>query len=172
MDGTWSISDISTSDIGGTAENGGIYDRVAGASRDNNFVPVHISKDKSKNQNMPSLEKPQVEGEEDGEGILPNSKTSDPFFSTEVNEDDGTKTFERNTSDGLIVDTPNGPPDDFSPDKMTEAEKKSVTAVRTVADSLPKIAAGWGHDIAFNPVPNDGEDLRKFDPKFQRRSCA
>ena len=167
LDGTWSISDISTSDIGGTAENGGIYDRVAGASRDNNFVPVHISKDKSKNENMPSLEKPQVEGEEDGEGILPNSKTSDPFFSTEVNEDDGTKTFERNTSDGLIVDTPNGPPDDFSPDKMTEAEKKSVTAVRTVADSLPKIAAGWGHDIAFNPVPNDGEDLRKFDPKFQ-----
>ena len=102
------------------------------------------------------------------DGILPNSKSLDPFFSTAVNDDDGTKTFNRLTISGGVIDPPPEDAGNFNIDKMDEAKKKAVTGIRTMATSLPRIAAGWGYDIAYNPVPNDGSDLRKFDPTFQK----
>ena len=164
MDGTWSVSDVSVSDLGPLAEGGGVYDKVAGASRDNNFIPVHTAKSKSKNNNMPSLENPSSNsGEPDG--LFADSKALDPYFSTKVNEDDGTETFSRITLDGLIVDPA---PEDFSPDKMDKNQKRAVTAVRTMSQTFPMIAAGWGYDVAFNPVPNNGSDFKKFDKNFQQ----
>lgn len=163
LDGTWSVSDVSVSDLGPLAEGGGVYDKVAGASRDNNYIPVHTAKSKTKNNNMPSLENPSNSSEPDG--LFPDSKALDPYFSTKVNEDDGSETFSRITLDGLVVDPA---PEDFSPDKMDKNQKRAVTAVRTMSQTFPMIAAGWGYDVAFNPVPNDGSDFTKFDKKFQQ----
>ena len=169
LDGTWEVADVSVSDLGALAEGGGVYDKVAGTSKDAALIPVHIAKDLSENSNMPSFEAPEVKGEGAGtDGIMPNSKSQSPFFSNKVNDDDGTETFKRSTISGCIVDPP---PDDignFSIDQMPEEQKKAVTAVRTMATSLPRPAAGWGYDVAHNPVPNDGEDLQSFDTEFQK----
>ena len=107
---------------------------------------------------MPSLENPTSDGEPDG--MFADSKALDPYFSTKVNGDDGSATFKRVTTDGLVVDPT---PDDFSPDKMTN--KGAVTAVRGMCQTFPMIAAGWGYDVAFNPVPGNGTN---FDPEFQK----
>ena len=117
---------------------------------------------------MPSFEAPEVEGEGSADGIMPNSKTQDPFFSIKVNDDDGTETFNRSTITGGVVDPAPTSLQDFSVDKMDTAQKQAVTAVRTIGTSLPRPAAGWGYDVAHNPVPNDGEDLQSFDTEFQR----
>ena len=167
LDGTWEVSDVSVSDLGALAEGGGVYNKVAGTSKDSSVIPVHISRDKDNvNENMPSVRNPNVQGEAGKlDGILPNSKTNDPFFSSAVNDGDSSETFSRLTLDGLIVDPV---PENFSADHMSTEDKKNVTAVRVLATSLPRIAAGFGYDVAYNPVPNDGENLRKFDPTFQK----
>ena len=118
---------------------------------------------------MPSFEAPEVQGEGQGntDGIMPNSKTQDPFFSTKVNDDNGTETFRRSTITGGVVDPAPAEIENFSIDQMDTAQKRAVTAVRTIGTSLPRPAAGWGYDVAYNPVPNDGEDLQSFDGEFQ-----
>ena len=167
LDGAWEVADVSISDLGALSTEGGVYDQVAGISKDASIIPIHISKTKAQNANMPSFEDPSVSGEEDPEGILPNSKAQDPFFSTAVNSDDGTETFSRSTITGGVVDPAPAEIENFSIDQMDAAQKKAVTAVRTIGTNLPRPAAGWGYDVAYNPVPNDGEDLRNFDGEFQ-----
>ena len=169
LDGAWEVSQVSVSDLGALSTEGGVYDKVAGISEDASIVPIHIAKDKSENSNMPSFQAPEVTGEGAGntDGIMPNSKTQDPFFSIKVNDDDGTETFNRSTITGGVVDPAPTKLEDFSMDKMEEDQKKAVTAVRTIGTSLPRPAAGWGYDVAHNPVPNDGEDLQSFDNAFQ-----
>ena len=168
LDGAWEVTDVSISDLGALSTEGGVYDKVAGISKDASIIPIHIAKDKSENENMPSFEDPSVSGEEDPEGILPNSKTQDPFFSTAVNSDDGTQTFSRSTITGGVIDPAPTNLQEFSIDKMELAQKRSVTAVRTIGTSLPRPAAGWGYDVAYNPVPNNGRNLQSFDGEFQR----
>ena len=169
LDGTWEVADVSVSDLGPLAEGGGVYDRVAGTSKDAALIPVHIAKDLSENSNMSSFEAPEVKGEGAGtDGIMPNSKSQSPFFSNKVNDDDGTETFKRSTISGGVVDPAPDNLGNFSIDQMGEEQKKAVTAVRTMATSLPRPAAGWGYDVAHNPVPNDGEDLQSFDTEFQK----
>ena len=99
---------------------------------------------------------------------MPNSKTQDPFFSTAVNSDDGTQTFSRSTITGGVIDPAPTNLQEFSIDKMELAQKRSVTVVRTIGTSLPRPAAGWGYDVAYNPVPNNGRNLQSFDGEFQR----
>ena len=168
FDGSWEVTDVSISDLGALSSEGGVYDKVAGIGKDGSVVPIHVAKDGSENENMPSFEAPEVQGEGSADGIMPNSKTQNPFFSTKVNEDDGTETFRRNTTTGLITDPAPSDDQDFAPDKMDDEQKKAVTAVRTIGTSLPRPAAGWGYDVAYNPVPNDGEDLQSFDDEFQK----
>ena len=168
LDGAWEVTDVSISDLGALSTEGGVYDKVAGISKDASIIPIHISKSKAQNANMPSFQAPNVSGEGDSDGILPNSKTQDPFFSTKVNDGDASETFNRLTLTGGVVDPAPTNLQDFSIDKMNSAQKRAVTAVRTIGTSLPRPAAGWGYDVAYNPVPNDGSNLQSFDNSFQR----
>jgi hypothetical protein len=170
LDGAWEVTDVSISDLGALSTEGGVYDKVAGISKDASIIPIQTDKDKDAggNPNMPSFEAPQVTGEGDPDGIMPNSKTQDPFFSTAVNSDDGTETFSRSTITGGICEPAPTNLEEFSIDKMEPAQKRAVTAVRTIGTSLPRPAAGWGYDVAHNPVPNDGSNLQSFDTEFQK----
>ena len=168
FDGAWEVTDVSISDLGALSTEGGVYDKVAGISKDASVIPISTKKTKAENENMPSFEAPEVTGEEDPEGILPNSKTQDPFFSTAVNSDDGTETFSRSTITGGIIEPAPTNLEEFSIDKMALAQKRAVTEVRTVGTSLPRPAAGWGYDVAYNPAPNKAANLRQFDPEFQK----
>ena len=101
------------------------------------------------------------------DGILPNSKSLDPFFSNAVNDGDAAETFNRSTITGGVVDPAPTDIQDFSIDKMAEDQKKAVTAIRTIGTSLPRPAAGWGYDVAYNPAPSKDGSPREFDPEFQ-----
>ena len=170
--GTSQVSKISTSDLGamsgaGSASGGGAgsdtFQRTAGASDDTDKAPVETSKKKSKdNDYMSSLETPEIEDEPEG-GVLPDSEDLCPYFSKAINEDDGTGAIEKSTVDGVVAQNEAGePPSDSSLDKLDEDEKKAIST-----DKVPRIFQGWGYDVAYNPVPNDGGNLRKFDPTFQ-----
>ena len=52
------------------------------------------------------------------DGILPNSKSLDPFFSNAVNGGDAAETFNRSTITGGVVDPAPTDIQDFSIDKM------------------------------------------------------
>ena len=63
LDGAWEVTDVSISDLGALSTEGGVYDKVAGISKDASIIPIHISRSKAQNANMPSFEPPKVQGE-------------------------------------------------------------------------------------------------------------
>ena len=175
--GTSQVSKISTSDLGamsgaGSASEGGAgsdtFQRTAGASDDTDKAPVQVGIDKTKDSEfMSSLDSPKIEDEPEG-GVLPDSEDLCPYFSKAVNEDDGSGMIENSTADSVVAEDDDGnPPTDTSLDKLEPEEKSKISTVRVMADKVPRIFQGWGYDVAYNPVPNDGENLRKFDPSFQ-----
>ena len=167
--GTSEVSKINISDAAAqAAANPEKFNRMAGNSEDAEKVPVETRKNKSEeNEEMSSLEKVEVSDEPEG-GILPSAEEADPVFSTAVHGDDGTEMMNNNHDNAIISAIDDNPTSDLNPEKMKEAERRSVNRVRYMAYKLPMTGQGWGWDIAYNPVPNIDGDLRSHDPNFQK----
>ena len=166
--GTSEVSNINISDAAAQAANNPEkFNRMAGSSEDSRMAPVETRKNKdSQNEEMSSLEKAEVPDEPAG-GVLPSGEEADPIFSTAVHGDDGTEMMNNNHDNAIVSAIDDDPTSDLNPEKMQESERRSVNRVRYMAYKLPMTGQGWGWDIAYNPVPNAGGNLRSHDPTFQ-----
>ena len=169
--GIVNVSKIPLADAAPLATEGGKFSNMGGQSEDQDITPYINKKGGGSSDTMSGIEAPNVtdEAEGDEKGILPNGQDTNPYFSPAIygDGDDGKKAIENNDAEALIIQEDDKEPSDFSLYQLKKSgELPKMNKVRGLAAKGPMVLSGWGYDIAFNPVPNNGEDLRKFDPKF------
>lgn len=145
----------------------------AGCSVDQQWTGYETRKDKTSysTENIPTINSPSVLGPDDTfteglkEGILPNSKQLDPYFSTAIYGDDGTLVARNVDYMGANIDVNNARASNLQFDKLTTSQRDNITAVRSMnALKGPPMLSGWGYDVAYNPVPADGNGFDQDTP--------
>ena len=165
--GAVNVSKIPLSDAAPLATEGGQFSNMGGQSEDQDITPYINKKGGGSSDTMSGIEAPNVTDEADEKGILPHGQDLNPHFSTAIYEDDGKKAIENSDAEALIIQEGDKEPSDFSLYQLKKSgELSKMNTVRGLAAKGPMVLSGWGYDVAYNPVPNDGKDLRKFDPKF------
>ncbi len=146
----------------------------AGCSVDQQWTGYETRKDKTSysTENIPTINSPRVLGPEPNtftegleEGILPNSKHLDPYFSTAIYGDDGTLVARNVDYMGANIDVNNARATNLQFEKLSTSQRDNITAVRSMnALKGPPMLSGWGYDIAYNPVPADGDGFDQDTP--------